>query len=279
MITEKVIDWIVDSTRSFSIVSDPGLVDLLRFTEPQYKLPSRTHFSSLIKKRHTICIGEMKKSLSSHATAGASLTTDRWSSTSSQSFVTHTVHFLDNQWNVESGVLETGVFQGSHTAEKLAACTTEICDKFGLDDTQVVGVTHDEAANMVAAGRLLEEKHQGWVSCVCMAHRLQTVVRHAMDMKDVSKLLSRSRKLVGHFKHSCLAAEALTNKQQQLNPLVQPLKVVHDVSTRWNSTYYMLQRLVKLRVPLTAVLSDDQLTPRSRDAAEGQRMDASGAPD
>ena len=265
MITEKVIDWIVDSTRPFSIVSDPGLVDLLRFTEPQYKLPSGTHFSSLIKKRHTICIGEMKKLLSSHATAGASLTTDGWSLTSSQSFVTHTVHFLDNQWNVVSGVFETGVFQGSHTAEKLAACTTEICDKFGLDDTQVVGVTHDEAANMVAAGRLLEEKHQGWVSCVCMAHRLQTVVRHAMDMKDVSKLLSKSRKLVGHFKHSCLAAKTLTNKQQQLNPLVQPLKVVQDVSTRWNSTYYMLQRLVKLRVPLTAVLCDDQLTPKRQD--------------
>ena len=117
---------------------------------------------------------------------------------------------------------------------------------------------------MASAGRLLQDSND-WISCICMAHRLQTVVRHALAIKDVAKLLTRSRKLVGHFKHSCLAAEALSTKQKQLKPEQQPLNVVQDASTRWNSTFYMLERLVKLRVSLTAVLCDEQITPKRDD--------------
>ena len=52
MLTESIIDWIVDSSRPFSIVEDRGLIDLLKLTEPEFKVPSRTHFASLINKRH-----------------------------------------------------------------------------------------------------------------------------------------------------------------------------------------------------------------------------------
>ncbi|XP_065193157.1 zinc finger BED domain-containing protein 4-like [Sycon ciliatum] len=105
----------------------------------------------------------------------------------------------------------------------------------------------------------------GWESNVCIAHRLQTAIRHALDLDVVAKLLSRCRKLVGHFKHSCLAAGALESKQRQLNADAQPLKVIQDVPTRWNSAYYMIDRLLKLRVALTAVLCDSSITSKQTD--------------
>ncbi len=37
-------------------------------------------------------------------------------------------------------------------------------------------------------------------------------------------------------------------------------KVIQDCSTRWNSTFYMLLRLVELLWPLTAVLADERVT-------------------
>ena len=40
-------------------------------------------------------------------------------------------------------------------------------------------------------------------------------------------------------------------------------KLINSCPTRWNSTYEMLQRVLKLRWPITAVLSDETITKRS----------------
>ena len=53
----------------------------------------------------------------------------------------------------------------------------------------------------------------------------------------------RSGRLVGHFKHSTLATDGLNKKQKTLG-FKKLLHVVQEVATRWNSTFYMMQRLV-----------------------------------
>lgn len=40
-------------------------------------------------------------------------------------------------------------------------------------------------------------------------------------------------------------------------------KLIQDCPTRWNSTYYMAERLLELRWPISAVLSDDSVTRRN----------------
>ena len=177
-----------------------------------------------------------------------SFTTAGWLSTATQSYITHTDYFINGKWELVSCVLETGVFSGSHTSERLVQHSQKVVSDFDIVFDGVVAVTHDKAANMVAAARCLYGECD-WHSNVCMAHRLQTAVRHAMDMKEVTKVLACSRKLVGHFKHSCLAAEALCDKQVQLNGSDIPLKVIQDAPTRWNSFYYMLYHLLLPLVP------------------------------
>ena len=67
---------------------------------------------------------------------------------------------------------------------------------------------------------------------VCLAHRLQRAIWHALNLDVMVNLLTQSEKLVVLFKHSCLAAEAVESKQAQLHTPQKPLKVIQDVPRR-----------------------------------------------
>lgn len=68
--------------------------------------------------------------------------------------------------------------------------------------------------------------------------------------------------MVEHFKRSELASTKLKMKQEQMN--VKQNALIQDVSTRWNSTFHMIERLLEQRWPLTATLSDPEVTPRGK---------------
>ena len=72
----------------------------------------------------------------------------------------------------------------------------------------------------------------------------------SFQIEEVNALVIMSRKLVGHFKHSTVA----TLKERHNHILIQ------DCPTRWNSTYYMMERLQDSRRHLTDVLLDDTVS-------------------
>ena len=53
----------------------------------------------------------------------------------------------------------------------------------------------------------------------------------------------------------------IKKREAQMN--MTEMKLLQDCPTRWNSTFYMLERLVQLRWPVIAVLSDDSVSKRS----------------
>ena len=109
--------------------------------------------------------------------------------------------------------------------KKLAKHSHKVPKDFNISESQVVSVTHDEAANMACAAAKPSEDHK-WASQVCMAHRLQTVIRHAIeDSRPVEKLLTTSSRLVRHFRHSSLSTEVLFKKQIELDKTKQAKKV------------------------------------------------------
>ena len=113
-----------------------------------------------------------------------------------------------------------------------------------------------------------------WDSVVCACHKLQNAIKTALSRTGplLEDIFAKCRKVVGHFKHSNLATEALLKEQRDFG-IARPKKLIQDVATRWNSSYNMLQRLVDLRSPVTAVLSKEKgskllLAPKDRAVAE-----------
>lgn len=258
-LTQLLVEWVTSDMRPLNIVNDGGLQRVLHFLEPGFAVPSRTHIASIVKRKHADGVDELKSLL--QGAEKVAITTDGWTSKAVRSFSTFTVHFLDSEWRLQSYVLGTRPLDGSHTAVNIATQFSDIVAEYGIAD-KLAGVVHDEAANMMAASRQLATKYD-LHSVVCAAHMLQTCLRHTLDSsKSVQKLLAESRRLVSHFHHSSNATSMLNAQQVQQSKDNVPLRVVQDVPTRWNSTFYMLERLVKLRPHLTAVLADPVKTPK-----------------
>lgn len=89
----------------------------------------------------------------------------------------------------------------------------------------------------------------------CFIHTLQLVIHDCIfkNQKFV-EILGKCRKIVGHFSHSSLAYSKLRNIQENLKLPIH--KLIQDITTRWNSTFYMLSRLHEQRQAVTAYAAE-----------------------
>ena len=188
------------------------------------------------------------------------LTSDVWTSLATQSYISATAHFITSEWELSSCVLQTLHFPESHTGVHISEKLKEICSNFNVPYDKVVAVVHDQGSNMQASLRILHDD-SGWASVNCAAHTLQLCVNEGLQIRSIAALLASGRKLVGHFKHSSKATAALAQKQKQMNMPVK--RLIQDCPTRWNSSFYMLERILEIRWPISAVLGDESITKKA----------------
>ena len=167
-----------------------------------------------------------------------SLTTDFWSSCNTDSYITVTCHFVTSSWELKSCVLATYQVHMSHTAENIAVELKKIADGWGIAN-KICCIVTDSAANMLAAARLT-----GWRHLPCFAHTLNLIVQEATDKdEELSELRCKCRSIVTYFKQSLNAKDKLSEVQKQIGG--EEKKLIRDVVTRWNSSYYMYERLIE----------------------------------
>ena len=175
------------------------------------------------------------------------VTTDGWTSRANHSYLSLTVHYIDDEWTLQSHLLETHQFAQAHTGDNLASELEGMLETWKLPAIKLSATTTDNAANIVLAMEIL-----GWEHFCCFSHSLQLAINQAFDIPQVSRALARARNLVTHFHHSAKSTHLLKEKQRGLKHPSHSL--VQQVTTRWNSAYYMLQRVLEQQQPLCATL-------------------------
>ena len=152
-----------------------------------------------------------------------------------------------------------------HTGVNLAAEVNDTMKEIGLED-RVFACIHDNAANVNLAGQMIngaKERPTAFNIC-CAAHSLNLSIGDAMKEgvdQPFEKMITAARRLLGHFKMSSLATNGLRARVKEILASEHHGKgLIQNVSTRWNSTFYMLERLSLLRWPVVAVLSAQSLT-------------------
>lgn len=147
-------------------------------------------------------------------------------------------------------VLQISPFEGSHTGQAIGDKLSSLLEDWNIPISKVHAIVSDNGANVKAGLRLADLPGVG-----CTIHTLQLVVQKALKgQRTIIDLLSRCRRIAGHFKHSSLANDKLKIIQQTYN-VVQHM-IYQDVSTRWDSTYTMIERILEQKRALVAYDSE-----------------------
>lgn len=237
--------------RPVSMVAGRGFRNFCRQLNPDYKVPCRT----TVAKHLTLLYQECKEDLIELMQGcDVSFTTDLWTSINTRSFIGLTAHFIKD-WHLHTKMVATRPLDVKHTGVHIGEAILALKDEFQIE--RVSGVVTDNAANMVVATREINLKHFR-----CYSHTLQLAVEDGLKVPEINKALAHARKLVGHFSHSSSSVNALKDHQKMMG-VSQPLNLIQDVATRWNSQYLMIQRLLHVRISVFAVLMNTEVTKTS----------------
>lgn len=246
-INDLILNMIIKDLQPLTIVEDRGFRELINGLEPSYVIPSRFTFTNSFLPQKYEKKGKLHSLLSK--SLSVALTTDGWTAQYSQaSYISYTAHFISDEWHLHSCLLECGQYDDSHTAQHLRDELFRVANEWDIKE-KVFTVTTDNAANMKAAIRLTEWGHIG-----CFAHTINLIVQSGLESSEVSPLRKKIKNIVEYFHRSTKANNKFLEIQKQMKEIVTPLKLKNDVITRWNSTYFMFERLLKVREPLTATL-------------------------
>ena len=136
-IHQRVGEMISIDSQPFSIVTDVGFIRLLKSMESRYSLPSRKYFTeTVIPRIHRGIEAEVKKEIA--GVKWFSFTTDIWStSVSNDSLLSLTTHWVNNNFERKSAVLNAQTLHEAHTGEYICSQYKDMLGHWEIKDEQV----------------------------------------------------------------------------------------------------------------------------------------------
>lgn len=228
----------------FTVVEDCGFKRFVEALNPSYQLPSRrTITSTFLPAIYDDVYNKTKQVITS--VSAVTLIKDCCTSRNVESVLGVTAHFISEDFAVKSVLLGCEALPESHTSENLVSENKKVIQEWELEN-KITLVISDIAVNIKRAIKyVLKLNHYS-----CFTHTLNLVVNDVINQQPVQDTINKIKTIVAHFKRSTLDMAKLMKQQKQLNK--EPLKVIMNVCTWWNSTYYMLERFCELEEPIRA---------------------------
>ena len=194
-----------------------------------------------------------------------------WSSSINQeSFLGLTIHYVNSEWRLCNFLLDIIPFEISHSGINIANEIKRVLQEFNIKN-RVIALTTDNESAMLVCGREIAQSLDSEFSSMifshyrCAAHVLNLGVKQGLRLVDDAVVKIRNlAKLIKKSTRICIALKQFCELKK-----IKYLKPMLDVEVRWNSTYYMLERFVKLESALVLLAADDEtvksLCPNNED--------------
>nr|CAH7735396.1 unnamed protein product [Callosobruchus chinensis] len=221
---------------------------------PNYVLKGRKYFTELVCSELFEKVSSKIKNMLKQDFYKVSFTADIWSDSSSGvSLLSLTCHGITADFQRKNIVLKAEVLEERHSGDYISEVFQSMLKEWGIQKQNMHCMVRDGGSNMKRACSL-----SGIHNVDCTAHQLHLVVKEATKNVDtISVLLGKCRKIAGHFNHSTMEKQELEKIQVKLNQKV--LNVLQDSSTRWNSSYHMLERLDCIKDSLSLYASNNKI--------------------
>ena len=284
-----LVKWTSKSLRPFTIVEDEGFLKFahwLNNLKTMFKVPSRNKHRAQLMKVADLVMKKVQMKIANEMNYYA-ITSDIWSSRVMESFMSVTLHYLTEDFEMINLVLEVSPFHESHTAINIATFWKTSFEKFGLRPEKLAMMMRDNASNGVKACNNLEIRHFG-----CVGHSIHLVIgpfvletKQSKSVEDADAIEEGSIDAVDGetddvadyeidevtlnrtSTNTVISMQQVVSKVRTIAKYIknspkakdkvasymenenngQVLSINLDVRTRWNSAYDMISKFIKLK--------------------------------
>ncbi|KAG5538656.1 hypothetical protein RHGRI_019276 [Rhododendron griersonianum] len=248
---ELLAKAIVDHNYSYSSVEHASNKRLHAYLNRDVKFISRNTAKSIVGK-----VYQREKETLKHALelipSKICLTSDLWSSLTSDEYMVLTAHYVDENWVLQKKILSFSNVPPPRNGAILADRLISLLKEWGIEK-KIFTITLDNASyNDTMIANL--KKHPSFGPCLpcngnffrvrCGAHILNLIVQDGL--KVIDKVVHNIRESVKYVRGSDARKLRFVECLREL-PFTTSKKVCQDMPTRWNSTYTMLEASLKHR--------------------------------
>uniref|UniRef100_A0ACD5UJM8 Uncharacterized protein n=1 Tax=Avena sativa TaxID=4498 RepID=A0ACD5UJM8_AVESA len=232
-----------------------GFVEYIRTAHtPSFTPVSRQTTTRDMKKLAKAGLAALKEELGS-STFSIAITSDIWSGRAKQDYITVVVHYVSSNWELNKRIIGFELIDVSHNGENIAHAILKVVSEFGLAK-KIFAVTLDHASANTTAIKTLIPTFEVYASKFllhqrCACHIINLIAKSALDGLEpyIERLrmgiswLNASNTRLGSYRNYCVVINV-------------PCHGLHlDMPVRWNSTYLMLQLVIRDKTQFSAFVN------------------------
>jgi hypothetical protein len=291
-----LIKWIVEDNVHFTQVENPRFRELMEYANHSIlesgSLPTHATIRRWILKDYNRC-KPLVDALLREVDGQVHISFDLWTSNNLLSLIAIVLHYVDRQGKIQTILLGLPELEGSHAGVNIASSVVSIIREFKLE-SKIGHFVLDNASNNDTC--LEQVASELGFDCQerrlrCMGHVINLVVKNLLFGKDPEAFeveleqprdeiamlelwrkkgpIGRLHNIVVHVRQSGQRSKLFKRLQSiDINDVDSEKSVtyelIRDNKTRWNSTYDMIERAVKLRNTIDAYIQTQlQNDPKS----------------